>query len=163
MSYRQFFTTAQATRIAGFNNPMMVEYLARAGVVVPSARPAPGRGRPKLYVFGDLVILRAVRRLLEAGVQVSKLKSALKTYRTLFYGLEPDSSIAKYLITDGKNVLLRDDPKALVELSKDGQLAFAFIVDLCEAKETTKTQLDKFEGDDCKFPKAVRKRNQNVA
>lgn len=156
------YTTAQATRIAGFKSPMMVEYLYREGVVVPSIRANPGRGRSCLYNFGDLVLLRTVRRLLESKLPVSKLTRALDTLRKKFSELGPESEIARYLITDGKNVLLHNNPSHLVELNKDGQLAFAFIVDIHDARADISADISKFSRKAAKFPKEIRRKKRSA-
>ena len=154
------YTTAQATRVTGFKSPMMVEYLYREGVVIPSIRANPGRGRSCLYSFGDLVLLRALNRLLESKLPVAKLKQALDTQRKIFSDLGPDSEIARYLITDGKNVLLHNYPSHLVELNKDGQLAFAFIVDIHDAREDVSADVRKFSRKAANFPKEIRRKKR---
>jgi DNA-binding transcriptional MerR regulator len=129
------FTTKEAAALAGFRTGMMVDYLCRQGIVVPSKRPGPGRGRARLYSFGDLVLLRAVSRLLQSGLPVRRLKDALEKLRKQFQRVRPETAIAKYLITDGKEVFLVDRPEALLNLNRDGQLAFAFIIDVEHARE----------------------------
>ena len=128
------FKTSQVARIVGFRTPMMVDYLARTDVIRPSILATPGRGRSRIYSFGDLVLLRAIKRLLEGGVQVAKIKQAMVTLGKQFSDLGPESRIEKYLITDGKDVFLHNDPSHLVELNKDGQFAFAFLVDIHAAQ-----------------------------
>ena len=49
--------------------------------------------------------------------------------------MRPETAIAKYLITDGQEVFLVDGPEALLSLNRDGQLAFAFIIDVEHARE----------------------------
>ena len=156
------YTTGQASRIAGFRSPMMVEYLRRCGVVRPSIRDNCGRGVRVLYGFGDLILLRAVQRLLESGVQVSKIKEALNTQRKQFRDLGPREEILKYLITDGKSILLRNNAQSIIELNKKGQFAFAFIVDLHEAKSHILKEIPKHERKYSDFPKSIRKKRADT-
>jgi DNA-binding transcriptional MerR regulator len=114
---------------------MMVDYLARTEVVVPSVLRKPGRGRRRLYSFGDLVVLRAVGRLLESGISVARLKTALKTLQRNFRHLRPEGTLCRYLITDGRNVYLEEESGALTDLTDAGQMAFAFVVDIRGARD----------------------------
>ena len=45
-----------------------LDYWARTGLVVPSVRDASGSGTQRLYSFRDIVVLKVVKRLLDAGV-----------------------------------------------------------------------------------------------
>lgn len=134
-SEKSFFSIREAAEIAGFKTAMMVDYLCRSGIVVPSKLSKPGRGRTRLFTLGDLILLRAIHRLLSSGLPVSRLKQGMLTLRKRLRSQRPESAIAKYLITDGQNVYLEDDPGVLVNLNRDGQLAFAFIIDLGHAKD----------------------------
>ena len=113
---------------------MMVDYLCRQGIVVPSRRWAPGRGRPRLYGFGDLILLRAVNRLLSSGLPVSRLKVPLRKLQRHFRDLSPETAIERYLMTDGREAFFADEPGAFVDLAEDGQLGFAFIIDVERAR-----------------------------
>ncbi len=136
----------------------MVDYLCRAGIVIPSVRPNPGHGRSRLYGFGDLVLLRAMKRLLDAGLPVSRLKKALETQQKKFANLGPNTEIAKYLITDGRNVLLANEASSFIELNKEGQIAFAFIVDVDQARTEVSAGIEKLGRRKAEFPKSIRRR-----
>ncbi len=79
-------------------------------------------------------MLRALNRLLVQRVPVRGLKKSLATYRRIFSRISPESDLKRFLITDGKEILLEEEPGILVNLSKDGQLAFAFVVDMHQAR-----------------------------
>jgi hypothetical protein len=128
------FTTAQAAKFAGFKSSSMVDYLCRAGILVPSLGANPGRGRSRLYTFGEVVLLRALNRLLESRLPVARLKEALERQQKDFRYLTAEGAIRRFLITDGCDVFLEDEPGRLVNLNKDGQMAFAFVVDVEHAR-----------------------------
>ena len=50
-----------------------LDYWARTSLVVPSIRDASGSGTQRLYSFRDLVVLKVVKRLLDAGVSLRYL------------------------------------------------------------------------------------------
>jgi len=106
----------------------MLDYLARTGVLVPSHLGRPGRGRDRLYSFGDIVLLRSLAQILKGGISVRKLRQAFQTLISKHPEITPTSVPARYLVTDGVHIFLRNDG-TLEELPR-GQLAFAFVVKL---------------------------------
>jgi DNA-binding transcriptional MerR regulator len=107
----------------------MLDYLARTGVLVPSYLGHPGKGRDRLYSFGDIVLLRSLAQILKGGISVRKLRQAFQTLISKHPEITPTSIPARYLVTDGVQVFLRNDG-TLEELTARRQLAFAFVVKL---------------------------------
>lgn len=130
-----YFTTQDVKKYAGFESKQMVDYLYRTGIVQPSARRKPGRGRARLYTLGDVVLLRAINRLLQSGLPVSKLKKAIEVVRRKYRHMRPETVVERYMFTDGNTVFLHDDAAKIADLNQDGQMVFAFIVDYAQAKE----------------------------
>ena len=122
------FSACQAAHLACLSKGM-VDYLCRHKVVRPSARPCRGRGNQRLYSFGDVVVLRIVSRLLRNGISVLRLKSAFTALRRRHPEFERDSLSGALLVTDGTKVYLRHG-QAIVEDLTQGQMGFAFIVEL---------------------------------
>ena len=81
MTAKTHFTTKEAARIVGFRSPYMVDYLHRSGVVVASKLRNPGRGKPRLYNYSDLLLLKAMKSLLDRRIPVAKLKQAQRDFR----------------------------------------------------------------------------------
>lgn len=132
---KKSFISAEAAKLSGMSR-YMVDYLCRTGVVRPSSKPEPGRGRHRRYLFGDVVLLRSISGLLKTGLPVRRLKVAIDRVRKNdFKGLTATTDIARFLITDGKDVWLRESPSVLIDLTARGQLAFAFVVDIKDARE----------------------------
>ncbi|WP_339855600.1 MerR family transcriptional regulator [uncultured Nisaea sp.] len=130
MTAKTHFTTKEAARIVGFRSPYMVDYLHRSGVVVASKLRNPGRGKPRLYNYSDLLLLKAMKSLLDRRIPVAKLKQAQRDFRKYYSKGASKERLAKFMITDGKNVFYKENAGAIVELSNGGQLAFAFIIDM---------------------------------
>lgn len=122
------FPVARAAKLSGLN-PAMVDYLCRQGILVPSNPGRRGRGRPRQYSFGDVVMLRVLAALLSRGVSVSRLKGALKAVRKLHGLISPDSLPAQYFVTDGRKVYFQEKD-TLHELDGNGQTAFLFVLEL---------------------------------
>ncbi len=127
---RDSFDTREAARLAGFATAYMVDYLARTGIVAPSVRAAPGKGRRRLYSFHDVVLLTALNRLLERGLPVKGLKGLQDSYRRANEGRQPLDLAGRYLITDGARTLYADDTAPIAEFADEDGRGFALVIDL---------------------------------
>src|SRR5512144_1426933 len=58
-----------------------LDYWARTSLVVPSVRDASGSGTQRLYSFRDIVVLRVVKSLLNAGVSLQNIRKAIAARR----------------------------------------------------------------------------------
>jgi len=101
-----------------------LDYWARTELVRPSLKEAEGSGSQRLYSFQDLLKLRVVKSLLDAGVSLQKIRIAVDTLEVL-----KQPATGTTLISDGKHVYAEDSPDALLDLLKDGQGVFAIAVD----------------------------------
>jgi len=54
-----------------------LDYWACTGLVEPSVREASGSGTQRLYSFRDIVVLKVVKRLLDAGVSLQNIRKAI--------------------------------------------------------------------------------------
>jgi DNA-binding transcriptional MerR regulator len=129
------YTTKEVVKLSGLSKTTL-DYLVRSGLSVPSRSKKKGkRGAPRLYSFGDIVTLRAIKELLEAGISVIQLRRSLNR---LFVGkneITVGKIPSKYLVTDGKDLYYWDKDEVLENLSCGGQLAFAFIIDIVPVHE----------------------------
>ncbi|WP_020524339.1 MerR family transcriptional regulator [Catelliglobosispora koreensis] len=101
-----------------------LDYWARTGLVVPSIRDASGSGTQRLYSFRDLVVLKVVKRLLDAGVSLQNIRRAIETLRV--YGAEDLATIT--LISDGTSVYECRSPEEVVDLLQGGQGVFGIAI-----------------------------------
>ena len=102
-----------------------LDYWARTRLVGSSIRQAAGRGSRRVYSFSDLVALRVVRQLREAGVSIQTIRRAVRWLRN--HADQPLSTLA--LTAQGKRVFaLTDDPAKLVESTGGGQVVLAISV-----------------------------------
>lgn len=107
----------------------MVNYLCRTGVVEPGTKQSRGHGCRRLYTFGDVVALRLVAKLLKNGISALRLKVAMKGLRKFHPEITLTSLPADRVVTDGKDIFLHSDGEN-VERAFDGQLSFAFVIEL---------------------------------
>ena len=121
------FEIGYAAKLSGLT-VSMVDYLCRTKIVIPSTNER-GRGRKRLYTFAEVVVLKAVSKLLKAGVDVCKLGKALKALRKYHPEITPDTLPNMYLVTDGEEVYFRQKDNVL-ECLATGQMSFAFVIEI---------------------------------
>jgi len=101
-----------------------LDYWARTSLVVPSVRDASGSGTQRLYSFRDIVVLKVVKRLLDAGVSLQNIRKAIETLRS--HGVDDLAGIT--LISDGTTVYECRSPEEVVDLLQGGQGVFGIAI-----------------------------------
>lgn len=101
-----------------------LDYWARTELVRPSIRGASGSGTQRLYSFEDIVRLRVVKRLLDTGVSLERIRAALDELARQGRALA-DVTLA----SDGRTVYAIDDDRQLLDLLQAGQAVFAIALD----------------------------------
>ncbi|HEY3010920.1 MAG TPA: MerR family transcriptional regulator [Micromonosporaceae bacterium] len=101
-----------------------LDYWARTSLVVPGVRDASGSGTQRLYSFRDLVVLKVVKRLLDAGVSLQNIRKAIDTLRSR--GVDDLAGIT--LISDGTSVYECRSPEEVVDLLQGGQGVFGIAI-----------------------------------
>ena len=102
-----------------------LDYWARTDLVTPSVRDAGGSGTQRLYSFQDLVQLRVIKKLLDAGVSLQRIRRAVKFLSEHMSG-QP-SGIT--LMSDGASVYACESEDEVIDLVKRGQGVFAIALD----------------------------------
>jgi DNA-binding transcriptional MerR regulator len=97
-----------------------LDYWARSGLVEPTVRAAQGSGTQRLYGFIDVLLLKVVKRLLDAGVSLQSIRAGVLHLRAC--GDADLSGIT--LMSDGASVYQCTSPDQLVELLQGGQGVF---------------------------------------
>jgi DNA-binding transcriptional MerR regulator len=133
------YSAAKAARVAGLSLHM-VDYLCRTEIVTPSTDTLRGRGRGRKYTYADIVLLKVVARLLNQGISVLKCKKGLTAMRRR-YPNTPDLLSKKYFVTDGIEIFLQNAD--VLEKIESGQIAFAFVIDLCPIREQITAKLER--------------------
>ncbi len=97
-----------------------LDYWARTGLVEPSVRAARGSGTQRLYGFRDILVLRVVKRLLDTGISLQQIRSAVGYLRE--HGATDLAQIT--LMSDGASVYACTSPDEVVDLLQGGQGVF---------------------------------------
>ena len=101
-----------------------LDYWARTGLVAPSVRTATGSGTQRLYSFRDILVLKIVKKLLDAGISLQNIRTAISTLRDR--GVEDLGQIT--LMSDGTTVYECTSTDEVVDLLQGGQAVFAIAV-----------------------------------
>ncbi|MFC5723342.1 MerR family transcriptional regulator [Streptomyces gamaensis] len=101
-----------------------LDYWARTGLVEPSVRPAHGSGTQRLYSFRDVVVLKIVKRLLDTGVSLQNIRTAVQHLRSRGMADLPQMT----LMSDGATVYECTSPDEVVDLLQGGQGVFGIAV-----------------------------------
>ncbi len=108
-----------ACGIAGITYRQL-DYWARTGLVEPSVRPARGSGSQRLYGFRDILVLKVVKRLLDTGISLQQIRTAVTVLRE--HGLTDLTKIT--LMSDGATVYACTSPDEVIDLIQGGQGVF---------------------------------------
>lgn len=114
------FRGPTACKAAGITYRQL-DYWARTGLVVPEIRSAGGSGTQRLYSFRDILILKVVKRLLDAGISLQQIRIAVDHLRKR--GVRDITQVT--LMSDGVSVYEAVSDSEVVDLIKGGQGMFA--------------------------------------
>jgi len=123
MSSEIGYRGATACAAAGISYRQL-DYWARTGLVEPTIRGAAGSGSQRLYGFRDILVLKIVKRLLDAGVSLQNIRSAVTHLRDR--GSEDLTKIT--LMSDGASIYECTNTDEIIDLLQGGQGVFGIAV-----------------------------------
>ncbi|WP_375424897.1 MerR family transcriptional regulator [uncultured Friedmanniella sp.] len=97
-----------------------LDYWARTGLVVPEVRGATGSGTQRLYSFRDILILKVIKRLIDAGISLQQIRTAIEHLRAR--GVEDITEVT--LMSDGVSVFECTSDDEVIDLLRGGQGVF---------------------------------------
>ncbi len=101
-----------------------LDYWARTALVEPSVKNAEGSGSQRLYSFTDVVHLKIIKNLLDAGISLQQIRKAVEYLRSEIGRPLEDVT----LLSDGKTIYACTSPDEVVDLLAGGQGVFAIAV-----------------------------------
>ncbi len=97
-----------------------LDYWARTGLVSPEVRGASGSGSQRLYSFRDVLLLKVIKRLLDAGISLNQIRTAIEHLRAR--GVEDLTEVT--LMSDGVSVFECTSDDEVIDLLRGGQGVF---------------------------------------
>jgi DNA-binding transcriptional MerR regulator len=112
----QGFSGQRAAEIVGITYRQL-DYWARTNLVRPSLADARGSGSRRRYSYRDLLELKTIKRLLDAGIKPELVREVFTYLRD---SLGEDITAANLVIQGNKTVLIQSDGE-LIDLVRRGQ------------------------------------------
>lgn len=116
MTEKQGYSGTQAARIVGITYRQL-DYWARTDLVRPSLTDASGSGSRRSYSYRDLLELRVIKSLLDAGIRLEAVRQAFTYLRE---HVEVDIASA-HLVISGSDVVLCDGDTLVEVVRNAGQ------------------------------------------
>ena len=110
------FTGRRTAEIVGISYRQL-DYWARTDLIRPSLVNAAGSGSRRSYSYRDLLELRVVKSLLDAGIKLELVREVFRYVREQLGG---DIASANIVISGNRSVLVRDGDD-LVDVVRKGQ------------------------------------------
>ncbi|MPZ62496.1 MAG: MerR family transcriptional regulator [Propionibacteriales bacterium] len=101
-----------------------LDYWARTGLVEPTVRSAHGSGTQRLYSFRDVLLLKVIKSLLDAGVSLQQIRSAVEHLRKR--GTDDLTQVT--LMSDGASVYECTSSDEVIDLLQGGQGVFGIAI-----------------------------------
>jgi DNA-binding transcriptional MerR regulator len=112
----QGYSGTKAAAIVGITYRQL-DYWARTDLIRPSLADASGSGSRRLYSYRDLLELRVIKSLLDAGIKLESVRTAFEYLRT-----HVDTDIASaHLVISGSDVILCDGEQLIDVMRRGGQ------------------------------------------
>ena len=101
-----------------------LDYWARTGLVEPTVRGATGSGTQRLYSFRDILLLKVIKRLLDAGISLQQIRTAVAHLRAR----GTDDLTRVTLMSDGATVYECTSNDEVIDLLQGGQGVFGIAI-----------------------------------
>ena len=125
VTQEQGYRAPQVCTIVGITYRQL-DYWARTGLLKPSIQSAQGSGSQRLYSFTDIVQLRVVKRLLDAGMSLKKIRQAMDILRGQMSSERPLADVT--LLSDGHTIYAAHSADEVVDVFRRGQGVFGIAV-----------------------------------
>lgn len=109
------YSGTQAAKIVGISYRQL-DYWARTDLIRPTAADASGSGSRRIYSYRDLLELRVIKNLLDAGI---RLESVREVFAYLRSHVDTDI-VAAHIVISGQSVVLCQGDQ-LVDVLRNGQ------------------------------------------
>lgn len=119
------FRSPQVCKVVGITYRQL-DYWDRSGLLGPSMQVASGSGTQRLYTFQDVVTLRVIKRLKDAGTSLHKIRSAFEQLEEQVGENWREQDIT--LLSDGTTIYAATSPEEVIDLLRRGQGVFGIAV-----------------------------------
>ncbi|MCE7882270.1 MAG: MerR family transcriptional regulator [Actinobacteria bacterium ATB1] len=118
------FGGPEAANLVGITYRQL-DHWARKGLVLPSVVPASGSGSQRRYSYRDLVELKIIKSLRDAGLSLQKIERAFSYIREQL----DEEPAGLRVFSDGNRVYASRSNEEIIDLLNSGQVVFGFALD----------------------------------
>jgi DNA-binding transcriptional MerR regulator len=119
------YRAPQVCRLVGITYRQL-DYWARTDLLRPSLQEAAGSGSQRRYSFTDIVQLKVIKRLLDAGMSLKRIRSAVEILRDQMASDRPLGDVT--LLSDGQTIYAAHSADEVVDVFRRGQGVFGIAV-----------------------------------
>jgi DNA-binding transcriptional MerR regulator len=120
----------QVCKIVGITYRQL-DYWARTELVRPSVMDANGSGTQRLYSYRDLVELKVIKQMLDAGISLQSARKAVESLRKF------DEELASVrIVIQGPNIVLAQSDEQVMDLLRGGQGVLSVVLDIEPLQQT---------------------------
>ena len=123
------FYTGEVQILSGLSKHM-VDYLCRHGILTVSRSQMRGYGKRRRFNFTDILLARSIRELLQAGVSVLSMRTALVELGRQLHSDSPAVLRDKRIVIRGGVPYLSQPDEPPTDLLARGQMAFSFVLEI---------------------------------
>jgi DNA-binding transcriptional MerR regulator len=128
------YSGTQAAKVVGITYRQL-DYWARTDLIRPSVTDATGSGSRRRYSYRDLLELRVIKTLLDAGIKLESVRDVFEYLRTHVGG----DIASAHLVISGNSVVLAEGDE-LIDVLRQGQ-GVLNVLSLAGVKDDIDTQL----------------------
>lgn len=128
--------TGNGNEVRGFRGPQVcklvgityrqLDYWARTGLLKPSVAQARGSGSQRLYSFTDVVQLRVIKRILDSGMSLHKIRQAVEWLREQIESGQDPAELT--LLSDGASIYAAAGAQEVFDVLHRGQAVLAIAI-----------------------------------
>jgi DNA-binding transcriptional MerR regulator len=120
----------QVCKIVGITYRQL-DYWARTELVRPSVMDANGSGTQRLYSYRDLVELKVIKQMLDAGISLQSARKAVESLRAF------DQDLASVrIVIQGPTIVLAQSDEQVMDLLRGGQGVLSVVLDIEPLQQT---------------------------
>lgn len=109
-----------------------LDYWARTDLLRPSLVEARGSGTQRRYSFTDIVQLKVIKRLLDAGMSLKRIRTAVRILQGQLESDRPLNDVT--LLSDGQTIFAATSADELVDVFRKGQGVFGIAIGPVQAE-----------------------------
>jgi DNA-binding transcriptional MerR regulator len=123
----KYYRSSEVCKIIGLTYKQL-DYYDRTNFLSPSINQGIGYGSKRLYSFNDLLKLKVIKKLLDVGITLQKIRKT-KKYLELNKNDDNDTFLNVTLLSDGNTVYACYSEKEIIDTLCSGQAVFGIALD----------------------------------